>query len=169
VKKFRRNHSVVKTQRFLEALPQKAILAGRAQSFAEAHYMANLMRSRIRVKSGVARSTIRVENHRSREVGAAILAGGTATQKNTRKEFGKPFDYTRAQEFGTSRHWPGLTGTGGLKGALARRARRNSKPKTKQPRMHPGSKPYAFFWPVYRLRRRAMRGAIAKAIGAVFK
>lgn len=165
--KFRRNSSVIKTRLFLESLPEKAQLEGRSASFSEAGYMANLMRAKVRVKSGAARRSIRVVPHRTRTVGAAILAGGESTTKRVRKGGGGQFDYTRGLEFGTARHWNGLTGTGGLRGALNRWKGRNIK--TRRPRMHPGARAYPFFWPVYRLRKRAAKSAIAKAIGAVFK
>lgn len=152
--------SAEKLRRYLNSLPAKAQKAGQAQAFAEAEFVAQIMRSKIAVKSGVAKTTIRVRDHRSRVVGAAIMAGGKATEKKLRKGYGV-FDYTRALEFGTRKHRNGSTGTSGLGGALKRLSGRAAK---RRPRFHPGAKKYPFFWPAYRLRKRAAKTAVANSV-----
>src|SRR5262245_48142681 len=90
------NRSVEKFQAVMAAIPQKIKAEIRAATFVEAGTLAAQMQFRVHVKHGTLRNSIRVEGSPQKPMRALVKAGGPTTTVHG-------YDYSLAQEFGTSK------------------------------------------------------------------
>ena len=86
----------------LDRLPVVVKAKLQAGMTASANEMADLMRSRVPVKDGTLKASIRVEKRKNPEIiGALIKAGGPTTTKPVRQGQSATYDYAMGQELGT--------------------------------------------------------------------
>jgi hypothetical protein len=141
----------------LKRIPLAVKIAADAEAKLQADAMATQMRQRIRVLTGVAQSTIRVERKRRYGVPQPgmywVRAGGPRTQVPVRKGSNVKFDRVRALEHGLKRRTSRSPITG--------------KSKRVKRRKLPGSDRYPFFYVVWRARIPGARAAIGRTIRAV--
>lgn len=85
----------------LAKLPKVAATELQSSMTKSANQLADLQRSRVSVKSGTLRDSIRVEPFTRGGIGALVKAGGPTTTKPVRKGQKATYDYAMAQELGT--------------------------------------------------------------------
>lgn len=96
--------SVLNTERvkkLLQSVPKSISTDMQAQFTKEAEAIAELARSRVPVRSGALRESIRVEPFNKGGVGAFVRAGGPTTTKPVKHGKSPSYDYGLAQELGT--------------------------------------------------------------------
>ncbi len=85
----------------LAKIPKVAAVKLQTAMTASANELADLQRSRVPVKDGTLKASIRVEPFTRGGIGALVKAGGPTTTKPVRAGQSALYDYSLAQELGT--------------------------------------------------------------------